>query len=156
MVIVILWSGILILICGCSIKKTLPVLFPEKRPAHSEKQGSTEALSPPAQPTQAPRPANPATEKTDPRMLAAASLVEQGKTYLDNGQPDQALNILERALSIDPGSGKTYYYMAEAWLMKKNKRQAVEFNRLAGMYLSDDHQWADRMADQQKRIDNLP
>jgi len=57
---------------------------------------------------------------------------------------------------VYPGNGKTYYYMAAAWVMKKNKHQAMEFNRLAKMYLSDDQGWCGKVADQQKRIRSLP
>lgn len=102
------------------------------------------------------KPAPPSEPVPEARILATSSLVEQGKTHLDNGKPDQALNVLERALSVYPGNGKTYYYMAEAWVMKKNKRQAMEFNRLARMYLDGNPEWRDKAAAQQKRIGNLP
>ena len=88
--------------------------------------------------------------------MASANLVDQGKDYLDKGKPDPALRAFERALSLYSGNGETYYYMAEAWMMKKNKHQALEFNRLAGMYLSGDYLWSDKVTEQQKRIKRLP
>ena len=155
----------MVLASGCSMKRPAPGTFPKGRSLPQEKQESVQPVSPQAEPPKAVQPPEeaqlsetdlPSEPKPDARMIATANLVEEGKNYLDNGKPDQALNVLERALSVYPGNGKTYYYMAEAWVMKKNKHQAMEFNRLAQMYLSKDYQWRDQVADQQNRIKNLP
>ena len=145
---------------GCGVKKIPPATPPEKIPPPKEKIETGKPVQTPIQPSQ-PMPAAPPIDqpvqaKPDPRMLAAANLVDQGKTYLDNGKPDQAIDVLERALSVDPSNGKTYYYMAEAWIMKKNKGQAVEFNRLAAMYFSEDSSWSGKAAQQQRRIQSMP
>jgi predicted Zn-dependent protease len=79
-------------------------------------------------------------------------LTEQGRMFLENNQPDDAIGILERALNLNPGNGRNYYYLAEAWLMKRNTGQAAEFNRLAEMYLKDDNVWLDRVIQQRERI----
>ena len=159
-----LWAAITMLAAGCSIKRPGPVTFPERTSLPQKKQESVPPVSPKAMPPKAVLPPEEVPPpKTSPppepipvaRMLASASLVEQGKNYLEGGKPDQALNALERALSVYPGNGKTYYYMAEAWVMKKNKHQAQEFNRLAGMYLSGDMEWRDKVAEQQHRIKKL-
>ncbi|MFZ2633393.1 MAG: tetratricopeptide repeat protein [Desulfosalsimonadaceae bacterium] len=162
--ILILWVAITILASGCSMKRSATETYPERTRLPQKKQESVRPVSPKAPPPKTvlpPEEMQPSKELPPPepipdaRMLATANLVEQGKNYIDDGKPDQALNVLERALSVYPGNGKTYYYMAEAWVMKKNKRQALEFNRLAGMYLSD-QEWRDKVADQQNRIKNLP
>jgi tetratricopeptide (TPR) repeat protein len=150
---------ILTALIGCGAKKMQPLTLPEKPPPPKEKVETGKPAVTPIQPSQ---PSPPSQEepsyqaKPDPRMLAAANLVDQGKTYLDSGKPDQAIDVLERALSVDPSNGKTYYYMAEAWIMKKNKSQAMEFNRLAGMYLSENRQWAGKAVDQKLRIQSMP
>ncbi|MFO7555119.1 MAG: tetratricopeptide repeat protein [Desulfobacterales bacterium] len=72
--------------------------------------------------------------------------------FLEKNQPDDAIGILERALNLNPGNGRNYYYLAEAWLMKGNIEQAMEFNRLAEVYLKDDSEWLDRVIGQRKRI----
>jgi tetratricopeptide (TPR) repeat protein len=150
---------ILVVATGCGVKKIPPSMPPEKIPLPKEKVESGKPVRTPPQPSQSMPPAPPTDQpvqaKPDPRMLAAANLVDQGKTYLDNGKPDQALDVLERALSVDPSNGRTYYYMAEAWIMKKNKKQAMEFNRLAAMYLTEDRQWSVSAADQQRRIQSM-
>jgi predicted Zn-dependent protease len=94
------------------------------------------------------------TGKADinPRVLAALQLTEQGRIFLENNQPDDAIGILERALNLNPDNGKNYYYLAEAWLMKGNIDQAAEFNRLAEIYLKDDSEWLNRVILQSERI----
>jgi tetratricopeptide (TPR) repeat protein len=150
---------ILALSSGCGVKKAPPSAPPEKAAPAKEKADVGKSVAPPVEPAKpvpiAP-PDQPLQPKPDPRMLAAANLTDQGKTYLDSGKPDQAIEVLERALSVDPANGKIYYYMAEAWMMKKNKKQAMEFNRLAVMYFSEDRQWAAKTAEQQKRIQSMP
>jgi tetratricopeptide (TPR) repeat protein len=87
-----------------------------------------------------------------PRALAALQLTEQGRMFLENNQPDDAIGILERALNLNPNNGRNYYYLAEAWLMKWNIEQATEFNRLAEIYLKDDSEWLSRVILQRERI----
>ena len=86
------------------------------------------------------------------RALAALQLTEQGRMFLENNQPDDAIGILERALNLNPDNGRNYYYLAEAWLMKWNIGQAAEFNRLAEIYLKDDSEWLYRVILQRQRI----
>jgi tetratricopeptide (TPR) repeat protein len=87
-----------------------------------------------------------------PRVLAALQLTEQGRIFLENNQPDDAIGIFERALNLNPDNGRNYYYLAEAWLMKGNIDQAAEFNRLAEIYLKDDSEWLNRVILQSERI----
>lgn len=91
-------------------------------------------------------------EKPSPRALAALQLTEQGRMYLGKNQPDDAIDILEQSLNLNPGNGRNYYYLAEAWLMKGNLGQAREFNRLAEVYLKDEREWLDRVIRQRERI----
>jgi tetratricopeptide (TPR) repeat protein len=75
--------------------------------------------------------------------------------HLKNGQPDQAITVLERAINLNPGSGQNYYYLADAWLMKKNLAQAAECNNLAADYFEGDPSWMARVTEQKKRIQAL-
>ena len=94
-------------------------------------------------------------EKPGPRIVASLQLVEQAKALIDDKRPDAAINVLERAISIHPASGQSFYYLAEAWMLKENTDQAKEFNRLAAMYLEKDAQWSKRIEKQQARIRKL-
>ncbi|KPJ76127.1 MAG: hypothetical protein AMJ54_12840 [Deltaproteobacteria bacterium SG8_13] len=97
----------------------------------------------------------PAGESVRPQQAAARELTARGRRQLELLQPDAAIRDLERALSLDPGDGQTYYYLAEAWLMKIDARRADEFNRMAETLLKDDPAWLLRIARQADRIAEL-
>lgn len=94
-------------------------------------------------------------EKPRSREMASLHLTEQGQTLLERGKVDDAISVLERAISIYGSNGKTYYYLAEAWFKKGNLMQAREWNRLAEMYLAGDREWSLRASDQRERISSL-
>jgi predicted Zn-dependent protease len=71
---------------------------------------------------------------------------------LEKNKIDEAISVLERAVSVYAYNGKNYYYLAEAWLRKGNLKQAREWNRLAKMYLAGDQEWSQRVFDQRERI----
>lgn len=137
----VLLLGVLLLAAGCA---ALP-----PRPAAPVKT----APQPPA--------AVPVPEPDDrakapaPRTLASLRLTEQARWLIETNKPDDAIRILEQAINLDPNNGRNYYFLAEAWLMKNNKAQAIEFNRLAGIYLGEDAAWMERVQQQKERIDSL-
>jgi predicted Zn-dependent protease len=90
--------------------------------------------------------------KQSPRALASLQLTEQGRQFIESGDPDDAIRMLEQALNLDPANGQNYYYLSEAWLMKGNISQAAEFNRLAAIYLGDDDKWLYQVIQQRERI----
>ena len=96
-------------------------------------------------------------EEPGPRTLASLELTKDGKRLLESGQPDEAIRVLEQAVSIDTSNGQNYYYLSEAWLAKgrENISQAEEFNRLAGMYLASDEQWMEKVKNQKAYIEKL-
>lgn len=115
------------------------------------------APSPPRQPARAPSDGRIEEKesreaKPRPRELASLHLTEQGQVLLESGKIDEAIGVLERAVSIYPSNGKNYYYLAEAWLRKGNAAQAREWNRLAGMYLAEDSEWSPRVYEQRGRL----
>lgn len=111
--------------------------------------------TPPA-PLPARKPSEPAIEKPDgAQVLAAEALVDQGRQLLAQGATDAAIRVLERSVALDSNGGENYYYLAEAWLRKKNVHQAREFNRLAGMHLGQDPEWKTRIDRQNDRISAL-
>jgi len=73
---------------------------------------------------------------------------------LEAGKTDEAIRTLERAMNLNPSNGENFYYLAEAWMRKKNLRQAEEFNRLAAIHLKSDGRWTARVAEQAERIRN--
>jgi tetratricopeptide (TPR) repeat protein len=119
--------------CSPAVLTPVPADRPDEPPRQTEKMETT-------------------PEKPSPRALAALQLTDQGRMFLEQGQPDDAIGVLEQALNLNPTSGMNYYYLSEAWLMKGNLPQAAEFNRLAEIYFKDDNPWLDRMMEQRERI----
>lgn len=89
----------------------------------------------------------------DYRMAAASSLTRQGHELLQKEEYDRAIRVLERALGVNPGDGRGYFYLAEAWIGKENFNQAARFNDMAILYLRDDPAWLQRARAQKERIE---
>lgn len=113
--------------------------------------------TPPSKPIPSPPPAEEPPEPSrepDPRAVASLELNQQARLLLEKGRIDDAISLLERAMTLNPMDGKNYYYLAEAWLAKGDTSQAHEFNRLAEMYLEDDPEWVVKVVQQRKRIND--
>ena len=118
--------------------------------------GCTATTSTPPVPTHAPsahveESARP-SDQPGPRALASLGLTEQGRLLLERGNPDDAISMLERAVSLNPTNGINYFYLSEAWLMKGDTVQAEEFNRLAFIYLREDSEWLAKAREQEQHI----
>ena len=125
------------LLSGCSARHPIP-LPDESRPP-IQNHPIPEQVHPPAH----------------ARAQAASELIRQARQLLAVWQPDHAINLLERAVNLNPSSGQNYYYLAQAWLMKGDVRQAMEFNSLAEIYVIDDSFWESQVAEQKMQIDHL-
>ena len=111
---------------------------------------------PPPAPLPAAKPSAPPAAKPDSaQVLAARALVDQGRQFLAQGDPDAAIRVLERSVALDSTVGQNYYYLAEAWIMKQNVHQARAFNRLADLHLGRNPDWRNRIARQNDRINDL-
>ena len=93
-------------------------------------------------------------EGLNPSAIASLQLTEQGRMLLENGHPDDAIAMLERAINLNPANGQIYYYLSEAWLFKGKFVEAKEFNSLAEIYLKESNGWTERLMEQRKRIAN--
>ncbi len=89
------------------------------------------------------------------REKASLELTEEGRTYLENSQIENAIRVLEQAISLNPTNGQSYYYLAQAWLQKGVASEAQEFNRLANIYLKNDQEWWDRVDIQAAQIKKI-
>ena len=100
-----------------------------------------------------PEEAPPSATKPNPRAVAALQLSEQARSLLLKNQPDDAIRVLEQAVNLNPTGGQNYYYLSEAWIMKGNLGQAIEYNTLAASYLRSDSEWRARVQEQRERIE---
>jgi tetratricopeptide (TPR) repeat protein len=109
---------------------------------------------------QASQPPLPATQQVepepsqepDPRTLASLQLTEQGRRLVEAGKSDQAIRVLEQAISLNPDNGENYYYLAEALLLKGIMSEAKKFNQLAEIHLKENSQWMERVIRQANQI----
>jgi tetratricopeptide (TPR) repeat protein len=92
------------------------------------------------------------SQETDPRTLASLQLTDQGRRLVEAGKTDQAIRVLEQAISLNPDNGQNYYYLAEAWLLKGVMSEAKKFNQLAEIHLTDNRQWIQRVIQQANQI----
>jgi len=95
------------------------------------------------------------TRQQIPREKASLELTEEGRQLLAEDKPDQAIRLLEQAISLNPDNGRCYYYLAEAWLQKGNPSEARQFNSLAKNYLKKDKAWKTLVANQTDKIAGL-
>ena len=91
-------------------------------------------------------------QSPDPRALASLQLTEQGRRLVEAGKSDQAIRVLEQAISLNPDNGQNYYYLAEAWLLKGVITEAKKFNQLAEIHLKEDPGWMPRVIQQANQI----
>lgn len=141
------WTALSIVLffsSGCAPR----VLTPSPRPSKPTVQESRPEVGDA-------RETNETTRKSNSRMLASLQLTDQAKILIADGNPDAALRILERAISLDPSNGQNYYYVAEAWIIKGNADQASEFNGLAAIYLGQGTEWMELINEQKNRIEEL-
>jgi len=118
------------------------------------------AQSPP--PVQSPPPAKPPVMenartgmvpgKPSPGAMASLNLRQQAVGLIESGRLEEAIRILERAVNLAPSDGVNYYYLAEAWHLKGSTARALEFNRLARLYLDDSETWQEQVKRQRRSI----
>ncbi len=154
---------VLAAISGCAQRSVARPSTPRPvTPAPAPQTSSPPQVAVPPAPVPAPEvppPFEPRAEPPQPltpRAVASLRLTDEARSLLEAGKPDQAIRTLERAMNINPSNGQNFYYLSEAWLMKKNFRQAAEFNRLAAIYLKNDPSWMSRVAEQAERIRRNP
>ncbi|MFH0812794.1 MAG: tetratricopeptide repeat protein [Pseudomonadota bacterium] len=156
----LLWS----VMAGCTRTASLPSPSPyPPPPPPSPPKTVTIPSPPPPPPTSPPKPETPSIpgeqlkpeERPTPRVVASLQLTEQGRKLLEIKKVDDAIEVLERAMSLNPANGQNYYYLAEAWFIKGNIKQAEEFNHLASIYLEGDQGWMVRIIAQKNRIERL-
>lgn len=144
-----LLSGFAVFMTGCATKVAVPApVYDARKPEIAPVPERPEVpVHKPESVPPVPKPKPPT-----PQELASLQLCDQGRRLLKEGRVDEAISVLERAVGLNPNDGQNYYYLAEAWIVKGDMRQASEFNRLAGLYLRQDAGWMRRVSEQWKRI----
>lgn len=90
----------------------------------------------------------------EPRQQAALHLSERARKLLHLQRYDEAIRVLEKAITLEPRSGDHYFLLAEAWLGKGVPGQARHYHVLATRYLGAQPDWQSALAAQAARISN--
>ena len=144
---VLMFVGVLLFSFGCSTIPSEPI--PRQEPLPEPRSTVPKPRSTVPEPVERDH-----INEPSPQTIASLRLTEQARLLIKSKKPDEAIRTLERALNIDPQNGQNYYFLAEAWMMKGNKKQAFEFNRMAEMYLASDDSWMIKILEQKERIEN--
>lgn len=149
------YKKMLLLACGFLL---LPAACGRQR-IHSVPPGEVyrESVSPaPETPADedAQSPGLPEKPKT-PGEVASIRLTDQARRYLEAGDAESAIRVLERSVALHPYNGEGYFLLAEAWILKKDPGRALTFNRMARTYLPKEASWQKRIQDQYQRISAL-
>jgi TolA-binding protein len=78
---------------------------------------------------------------TDPALAASLRVADQAREQILKGQEGDALQILQRAISIDASNPYAYFYLGRANLEKKNYDQALTFFTRAETQFGGNPQW---------------
>jgi len=76
-----------------------------------------------------------------PALVASLRLAESARKRLGDGHIDDAMRDLARAVSLDPADAFAYYYLARAYLARRDYTQALTFFRRAEIGFSGRADW---------------
>lgn len=89
-----------------------------------ETTATTDAAAPdPA----APSPLATIQPGTPPHVAAATRLADQARLEIADGDTDGAIELLERAVAVDPTNPYAYYFLAELYFSRDAYEQAINF-----------------------------
>lgn len=86
----------------------------------------------------------PQQEET-PERRASNALVEEGQTALGRGQYDQAADLFQESVTVDPTNGAGYYYLALVRFKTGEYGEAWDFLEKAETLLPSDPEWLERI-----------
>ncbi len=76
--------------------------------------------------------------KANPAAVAALRMTAEARDLLERGQPEQALDLLERAIGMDGRNGFAYLYLAHLYHRQGRYEQGRVFAQRARQYLPRD------------------
>jgi TolA-binding protein len=76
-----------------------------------------------------------------PALAASLRMTDDARKNILDNRPDDAIQLLSRAISIGPGDSYAYFYLGRAWLAKKNYAQAMTFFNRAEMAFASNSNW---------------
>jgi len=81
------------------------------------------------------------TSTAQPALAASLRVTDQARDEILNHHEDDAIQTLQRAISIDGSNPYAFFYVGRAYLAKKNYDQAITFFKRAENRLAVNPQW---------------
>ena len=81
----------------------------------------------------APSPLATIQPTTPPHVAAATRLADQARLHMAQGDADGAIELLERAVAVDPANPYAYYFLAEIHFARGAYDQAIHFAERAAL-----------------------
>jgi TolA-binding protein len=78
---------------------------------------------------------------TQPALAASLRITDQARDQILNHQEDDAIQTLQRAISIDGSNPYAYFYVGRAFLAKKNYDQSITFFKRAESRFATNPAW---------------
>lgn len=127
-------------------EEALPEIDPTAPAGDTIGGGSTTAPpAPAAAALTTPSPLASIAADTPPNVAAATRLSDAARLKLAASDEAAALELLERAIAIDPNNAYAYYFLAQTHLQTRTYDQAIAFaERAAGLSSSRSADWTSR------------
>jgi len=100
---------------------------------------------PPTEPPLTPMSGRSAEPEQTGQQEASIEMTDQGRQRIASGRFDEAISILQKAISIHPKNSYAYYYLAQARYFKKDYGQSLPPLGQAELFLSGDPAWLARV-----------
>lgn len=85
---------------------------------------------------------------------ASSSLVERGVAAMMAGNSDEARDLFQEAIQIDPNNGEIYYHWAVLEEKEGDREQARQLWIKADAFLGDEPEWKMRLEKLGERVGN--
>ena len=82
--------------------------------------------------------------RTNSKSAAALRLAESGRTWIQAGENQRAVSVLEKALSLE-ASPFVYFYLARAHYYLADYQRAAQFAKIAETLFSDQSDWSEEL-----------
>lgn len=138
-----------LVLAGCSAIE--PMGSP--REEEPDSSGETREQAPAEEQVRQPRDETPRETPPEERRSgdalspAAASLLSSARGFLQGGDPDRALSLIQRAHGISPNAAEVYYHFARAHQARQEYARAEQFAR-RGLTLAGDRDSLHRQGEQ--------
>lgn len=90
-----------------------------------------------------------------PERMASSALIERGQEALEGGRHDQAADLFQEAVSVDPSNGVGYYYLALVKLRTGEYGEVWGLIEKAESLLGEEGEWPEKLETLKRELETL-